>query len=246
MRLAIITDIHEDFPSLKKAISKADREGYDMMVCLGDICGYSPAYYRYALQRDAPACLDLVRVKCRIIIPGNHDMHAAGKIPEHSTVFNFPDNWYRLSQEEREKLSREELWLHHDDEETGWDEEAIAYIRSLPEYEVLDTPGGKIMFSHYAYPNLSGFSRGFYSQEKEFRKHLEFMERHSCTYGFTGHAHTRGFYTCTWNLFKHYFRRRTLLNHQRVVIGIPPVTRQMHRRAFCIFDTETRILQIKY
>jgi hypothetical protein len=217
-----------------------------MMVCLGDICGYSPDYYRYASQRDACACLDLVREKCRIVIPGNHDMHAAGKIPEHSAVFNFPVNWYQLSLEEREKLSRKELWLHHDDDETGWDAEATDYIRNLPEYEVMDTPAGKLLFSHYAYPNLSGFSRNFYSWRKEFGKHLDFMKRHDCTYGFTGHAHTRGFYTCTRNLFRHHFRQKKRLNGQPMVIGIPPVTRQMQRRAFCIFDTETLIIEIKY
>ena len=246
MRIAIITDIHEDFPSLQHVCSKAGREGYDLMVCLGDICGYSPAYYRYASQRDARACLDLVREKCRIVIPGNHDMHAAGRIPVHSAVFPLPYDWYQLSHLEREKLSRKELWLHHDDEETGWDAEARAYIRHLPEYEVLDTPAGSILFSHYAYPNLSGFSRDFYTWEKEFSNHLDLMDRQNCRYGFTGHAHTRGFYSCTRNRFRHHIRRRKRLNGQSMVLGIPPVPRQMNRRRFGIFDTETLILEMKY
>ena len=71
--------------------------------------GFSLPYYKYGETRDAKACLELVREKCQIIIPGNHDLHAAGKIPEHSDVFDFPANWYELDDQGRRELAGEEL-----------------------------------------------------------------------------------------------------------------------------------------
>ena len=41
-----------------------------------------------------------------------------------------------------------------------------AFLASLPTFEVLHTPDYNILFSHYAYPNLSGFVKGFYSKGK--------------------------------------------------------------------------------
>jgi len=82
MRLAILSDIHEDFERLQLAFKKIDRKGCDSSICLGDISGYSDLHYNYPKKRNASACLDLIREKCDIIVPGNHDLHAAGKIPE--------------------------------------------------------------------------------------------------------------------------------------------------------------------
>ena len=45
MRIAIISDIHEDFAMLEKALAILKSVGYDMLVCLGDITGFAPEYY---------------------------------------------------------------------------------------------------------------------------------------------------------------------------------------------------------
>ena len=82
MRLAIISDIHEDIDSLRKILKKAEKKGYDQLVCLGDITGYSLPYYKYDNSRNASACLSLLREKCEIVIAGNHDLHAAGRSPD--------------------------------------------------------------------------------------------------------------------------------------------------------------------
>ena len=61
MRLAVISDIHEDYLSLQKILQKAEAKGYDKLICLGDISGFSQPFYKYKKSRDASSCLQLVR-----------------------------------------------------------------------------------------------------------------------------------------------------------------------------------------
>lgn len=227
MRLAIISDIHEDIDSLRKILKKAEKKGYDQLVCLGDITGYSLPYYKYDNSRNASACLSLLREKCEIVIAGNHDLHAAGRSPD------LP-----------EEIKEHETWQHEQDQNPGYSEEDIRYLASLPTFEVLHTPDYNILFSHYAYPNLSGFVKGFYLREKEFEPHFSFMQEHQCSLGFTGHAHPRGFYKVQTHGFKHYRYRGIHLSSLPAIIGISPVTRNDHLSGFCIFDTDKRRLQV--
>jgi len=227
VRLAILSDIHEDLKSLKKVLKKIDIKGFDLIICLGDISGFSEPFYRYPQSRNASACLDLVRQRCDIIIPGNHDLHAAGKIPELP-----PGAGY-------------EYWQHEKDLDPGYDKEEIAFLASLPKYRILSTPEYNILLSHYLEPNLSGLIKGFYSSGRELEAHFQKMQKHNCSLGITGHAHTRGFYLALPQEFRHYGYRRLHLKSFPVIIGIPPVTRHKYRTGFCIFDTESHLLQIK-
>ncbi|RLD72375.1 MAG: hypothetical protein DRJ29_05115 [Bacteroidetes bacterium] len=226
MRLAILSDIHEDLNRLKKVLNKIDQKGYDLLICLGDISGFSESYYRYPKSRNASACLDLIRRKCEIIVPGNHDLHAAGKIPVRPAGAEY------------------EYWLHEEDLDPGYSEEEIAFLASLPEYAILPTPEYNILLSHYLEPNLSGFIKGFYWSVKEFGAHFQLMKEFSCKIGFTGHAHVRGFHLTNPQQFKHYGYRKLRLKDFPVVIGIPPVTRNNMRSGFCIFDTDSFFLQV--
>lgn len=244
MRVAIISDIHEDINNLGKIITKIEKKGYDQLICLGDISGFNLPYYQYHKTRNAHACLSLLRDKCDVIIPGNHDFHAARRIPEHSAVFDFPSNWYELDFQKKSELVNGEIWLHEmDDLDPLYCSEDIAFLHSLPEYHILKTPEANILFSHYAYPNLSGFRKGFYIQEKEFRQHFGFMKEKRCDIGFTGHAHVRGFYTVAPDHFRHYNYGKLKLKTFPICIGIQPVTSHKKRSGFCIFDTDSFQLQ---
>lgn len=227
MRLAILSDIHEDYDSLLNIIKKAEARGYDSLICLGDISGFSLPYYGYGESRNAPACLALLREKCQILLAGNHDIHAAGRDPE------LP-----------ESIKGQEAWPHQKDLDPGYGEEDISFIASLPLYETLSTPAGKILFSHYVYPNLSGFVKGFYHKAKEFREHFSFMYSHGCALGFSGHAHPEGFYRVNSAGFRVYRKRQLTITSFPAMIGIPPATRHEHRSGFCIFDTVSFRLQI--
>ena len=226
MRIAILSDIHEDLRNLQRILKKIDQKGSDLSICLGDISGFSKSYYRYPKTRNASACLELIRKSCEIIIPGNHDLHAAGKIPILPADAGY------------------EYWLHEEDLDPGYSEEEIAFLASLPKYVVLPTPDYNILLSHYLEPNLSGIIKGFYWSGKEFGAHFQLMKEFSCKIGFTGHAHARGFHLTNPQQFEHYGYRRLRLKDFPVVIGIPPVTRNNMRSGFCIFDTDSFLLQV--
>lgn len=226
VRLSIISDIHEDLPSLQKVMRKIERKGNDLCICLGDISGFSPQYYRYGRQRNASACLDLLRKKCDIIIPGNHDLHAVGRIPELPAGADF------------------EYWKHEEDLDPGFNEEEKAFLAGLPDYWILPGHENGIMLSHYVSPNLCGYIKGLYFSSEEFKTHFGLMQKNKCSLSFTGHAHVRGFYTVTPSEFMHYAYGNYHLNAIPTVIGIPPVTHNNFRTGFCIFDTNSHQLQV--
>ncbi len=244
MRIAIISDIHEDILNLKKVLAKVEKTGYDKLVCLGDISGFSVPHYKYMKTRNAHECLSLLREKCDIIVPGNHDYHAARIIPKTSSVFDFPGNWYELDYRKKFNLANDTIWLHEENDlDPLYRKEDIAFLRSLPEYQVVETPSAHILFSHYVYPNLAGFKKGFYSTPSEFTQHFEFMKKKGCLVSFTGHAHIKGFYMVSRSYFGQYRRKKIISRNFPICIGIPPVTSNKNRSGFCIFDGEKFIVQ---
>jgi len=243
MRLAFLSDIHEDFESLRRMLRKAQRKGYDQLICLGDISGFSVPYHTYESKSYARSCLDLIRKNCDYILPGNHDMHAARRLPRHSAVFEFPENWYELPVQKQTVLSGGDIWLHDDELETDYTAQDREFLRSLPEFVVLPAENYNILLSHYVHPNLAGFKKGFYSHEQEFGSHFEFMSSHDCVLGFTGHAHPRGFNLVRPGRFRSYGYRKLRIPDLPAIITVPPVTRHKDRRGFSIFDTERLVLK---
>ena len=217
----------EDYENLRKILQKAESKGFDKLICLGDISGFSMPYYKYEKTRNASACLSLLREKCEIITPGNHDLHAAGIDPKLPEV-----------------LEGQETWQHELDLESGYSEEEINFLAGLPYYKIFPVPSGNILFSHYVYPNLTGFVKGLYSWEVEFKAHFEFMKEKDCYISFTGHAHPGGFYKVDSRDFKHYRKRSIKIISFPSLIGIPPATRNQHQSSFCIFDTFINKLEV--
>lgn len=73
MKLALITDIHEQADSLERALAAANHRGCDEVACLGDITGYDPDLYLADRGLSASRCVGLVRENCRWVVAGNHD-----------------------------------------------------------------------------------------------------------------------------------------------------------------------------
>jgi predicted phosphodiesterase len=239
MKIAIITDIHEDIISLKEAFRIIDKNKCDEIVCLGDISGFSVPYYNYLEARNAHECLSLVRSNCKIVLLGNHDIHAASIIPENCSFFDFPENWYELNYHQRHEMANNTLWLHEENDLNPlYTSEDLAYLKSLPQYSVLQASGFKILFTHYVYPNISGLKKEFYTYQDEFQQHFGFMNSLGCTVSFTGHSHTKGFFIATQKSFKQYRYKKKRLTGEPACIGISPVTRSGNRNGVCIFDTE--------
>lgn len=222
-----MSDIHEDLKRLRRVMKIIRRKGCDLTICLGDISGFSDRHYHHDRSRNASACLEIIRNSCKIIIPGNHDLHATGRIPE------LPDD------------AAYEYWEHEEDSDPGFSKEEIDFLSGLPEYAILPVRDYNILLSHYFEPNISGVKKGFFDSGKELTPHFKLMEEQNCKLGFTGHSHIHGFYSSTSEGFKYYGYRQLRLKDFPVVIGIPPVTRNHSSSGFCIFDTDSHLLKVK-
>lgn len=103
MRLAIISDIHGNLEALTAVLARIDTARCDEIWCLGDIVGYGA---------DPSACIDLVRLRCSLVVTGNHDTAA--------TRDHIPAGYNSLA---RQALIWTKTQLSLDD---------IAWLRSLP------------------------------------------------------------------------------------------------------------------
>ena len=53
MKIGFVTDIHEDIVSLRRAFTVLERAGCDIVICLGDIVGFTLHFQKRITQRDA-------------------------------------------------------------------------------------------------------------------------------------------------------------------------------------------------
>ncbi|MBE7497023.1 MAG: metallophosphoesterase family protein [Verrucomicrobiaceae bacterium] len=68
MKIAIISDVHGNYPALSKVLEEIDRMGCERIISLGDVTGY------YA---EPAACLDALRKRQAVQLLGNHDWYLA-------------------------------------------------------------------------------------------------------------------------------------------------------------------------
>lgn len=103
MRYAIFSDIHANLEALEMVLAKidelAEKEPIDEIWFLGDLVGYGP---------DPNECIIKLRERTDIIIAGNHDWAAVGKIDleDFSAAARISAEWTaeQLTQEHREFL----------------------------------------------------------------------------------------------------------------------------------------------
>jgi predicted phosphodiesterase len=190
MRIALITDIHEDFQMLEKSILKLERKGYDILVCLGDITGYSPLFYSHA--PNAAACIEFIRERADVVVVGNHDLFTSQRLPSYHARKNIPEHWYELTYIQQQQLSRNKLWLYEDEVIPVLSASNIEFLNGLKEWAVLENGNEKYLFTHFFHPDISGVGRWFPSTNFEIRTHFQFMKEMGCTLAFVGHAHPPG------------------------------------------------------
>ena len=119
MRYAIFTDIHANLEALEAVLAKIDeiaaKEPIDQIWFLGDLIGYGP---------DPNECIVKLRARTDVIIAGNHDWAAVGKIDleEFSPAARISAEWTaeQLTEEHRaflenlpERLEISECTLVH-------------------------------------------------------------------------------------------------------------------------------------
>ncbi|MCG8697961.1 MAG: metallophosphoesterase [Bacteroidales bacterium] len=244
MKLAIISDIHEDIDTLKVAFRKIEKHKVDEIACLGDISGFSVPYYTYYQGRNAHKCLSLIRSNCKYIVAGNHDLHAGRIVPKDCAYFDFPDNWYELDFHDRHELAGDIIYFHETtDLSPLYRKSDIEFLQSVPQRVIVNWPGINIMLTHYVYPNLLGIKREFYSYGDEFKKHFNYMQSHDCQLSITGHSHVKGFYMVQNGKFKQYKYKKVAISQMPCCVGVPPTTSHQKRSGFCIFDNSDMTIQ---
>lgn len=98
-RIALISDIHGNFPALEKVVSTLEKENPDEWICLGDIVGYGP---------NPAECIDLIRTTKMICVKGNHDAGVVGDMD--LKYFRNPNR--KLIEQTRELITEEQKkWL---------------------------------------------------------------------------------------------------------------------------------------
>ncbi|MCF8303351.1 MAG: metallophosphatase family protein [Bacteroidales bacterium] len=246
MRIAVISDIHEDIVSLQLALKKIDKAGCDEVVCLGDIAGFSIAHYNYHHHRNGHECMKLLRKHCKIIIPGNHDLAAVKRIPSVTRHFQFPDDWHDMAYVEKKFLAEGKVWLHEENElQPLFSKKDIDFINTLPEYRIMTVDDHHILFSHYLYPNITGMEIHFVETPEAMQAHFDFMEQQQCTISFTGHAHQPGIFMASrGKIIKPGFGKKKITANP-ICIASPAIANGRNSNGFLIFDSEKQQVDFK-
>lgn len=246
MRIAIISDIHEDIVSLLQAERIIEKKKCDIAVCLGDIVGYSIPFYNYLDTRSASACVKWVKENCKYVVAGNHDLYAVQKIPQSKVRhFSYPKGWYKLSYAERLKEAKNAVWLYEDNELSPLlNDDEKGYLRELPEVIIADCLNTKYLFTHFIYPDISGSAKEFIYAHNDVKEHLNFMDKKGCALSFSGHMHYTSAARLTGkNLHKVPYGKKTHLNHLEC-ISVPPITSAGKENGFVIWDVAANTIEV--
>lgn len=235
MRIALITDIHEDAEKLENALYLLEIEGYDWLVCLGDITGYSTGFNKH--RPDAQKCIELLKHQRADCVTGNHDLNNCSRLPSYSQSAGIVE-WYQLEPAERKKRYENRFWLYDDEQPAVLQPAELDFLKSLPERIVVDADEGNILITHFLEPDICGISKRFPASFIGWRKHLALMDKQNCRIAFIGHAHPpsvalNGFFWWT-NPPSGKFM---LSGKNRIVICPPLVSNSQNPSSCIIFDS---------
>lgn len=244
MRLAIISDIHEDLFSLRRAIQLLKMKGYDYLACLGDICGYQQQSFLFNGIPNASGCIEIIRSECDIAISGNHDLFAAGKTTRFKAGQNIPKNWHTLSPQERLDQTEGKMWVYADEEDNNLTKEDIQWLRTLPEQAVVDGGDFNILLTHFLYPDISGSFVFKPELLEHFNGHFRYMDEKDSFISFSGHSHSPGALLADQRALFQYDIGEKKINLRKSWITGPAVVKS-HKGSGCIiFDTESLSLDV--
>lgn len=246
-KIAIISDIHEDYISLKKLINFCEINKIDNIVCLGDIIGFSDRFYRYKNTKDSNKCIELINSHCKNVVLGNHDLYALKRIPEYKAGFKYSENWYNLTLNQRIILAKNKIWTYIDDIEPELKCENKQFLLEKSEYIIEEINNKKILLSHYIFPDLSGSMLIKTINYTRFEKHLNFAINLDCKIMFAGHQHPEGalivkqtnsVFKKAFNLNQSFidFGGKKIISDNSLVI-VPSLANSLRKSGFVLFDT---------
>jgi predicted phosphodiesterase len=245
MRIGIISDIHEDILSLRKALHLLADKKCDKLICLGDIVGFALPFFKYIENRNANECVRLVKENCVVSVAGNHDLFALRKVPFYKAGFNYGPDWYNLDYEVRAKKAKNKIWLYEDNEiRASLNLSSIEYLSSLQEIQFFETEQERILFTHFCAPDFSGSSIFFPGNVFHLKKHFLLMKEKKCGLSFSGHGHPEGSLVANdEKIFLVKYKKRLLLNDIRWVV-VPSVARTTRENGVLIYDSSLKELEI--
>jgi len=245
VKIAIISDIHEDIISLQKALRLIGKYNCDEVICLGDICGFNIPVFNYLNARNASACIALLKENCKIVLAGNHDLFAIRKTPDDTDFFRFPEHWYSLDYPTRKLTSKGRVWLYEENELSPMlSDNDMDYLSSLTCSKIYKIDRSNLFLSHSIYPDLSGSTTFFPENTKDVKSHLNFITKNQCKISFSGHGHIQGIELCTENDYRFYSFTSLQLEDTCQWIACPCIARSGMANGFIVFDTVSLNLEV--
>jgi predicted phosphodiesterase len=114
-RIAVLADVHGNLPALEAVLADIQQIGPDYVVVAGDVVNRGP---------QSKACLDVIRAMGWPVLFGNHEDYVV-KLAEGDMPERWDSDWWLPSRRVVEELNTEE----------------IAYLKMLPWFEVITSPG---------------------------------------------------------------------------------------------------------
>lgn len=244
MRIAIISDIHEDFINLQKAFDYILKLNINKIACLGDIVGFEANHYKYEETRSAHKCIQLIRKYSDIIVTGNHELQATNGLPYFSQKIGFPENWYSISMKERKEVYGHKFFLYRDEAENDLNKTEIDIIKNLDSWKIVNSDSMCLLFSHFIYPDINGNLKYFSNNKDGFLKHFNWMEKLKVDISFVGHVHISGVGIVTKKRSKINNFGRYSLNTESQVIICPSIGKGKQKNGFVIFDSNNMTLEV--
>lgn len=245
MLIGIISDAHEDIVRLEKTLKILKKKKVDKLIFLGDMVGFGVSSYSHFKTRDANKVADIMKKEFDVVLIGNHDLYAIGKLPTYRGNINFPNDYYSLDYFKRKKLTGGQVYLYEANQLSPMlTDKNEKYLDSLKEYEIRDYGDYKILFSHYNYPDFTASFVGKIKKSSELKEHFEFMKENDCLYSFSGHGHVSGIRIFTEKKSKKIkFNEKYVLPNELVWLNGPTIANGVHKNGFMIFNTETREIE---
>lgn len=209
MKIAVVSDIHGNLHALEAVMADISQYQVDEIWCLGDIVGYG------AFPSE---CIEVVKENCSIVLAGNHDLAACGKV----SLDEFNLEAREAVEWTQERLSKEE----------------IKFLQMLEPAQKIEAEGIKAVLTHGSPLNpVWEYVLSSYDVERVFY----YLEENGLQLCFLGHSHIQ-FFSSSLMLPPELLRSEDRLDFERNELAVinPGSVGQPRdydpRAAFCLIE----------